>query len=163
MPVFFGTFESGLDSKRRVSIPAPFRNRIEADQQNGWEKSVALFASPDPDYPTVFGCTFSLIEAMPRVQVRLASESVDIRRTASKILRAVQEHKIDDTGRIVMNAKLVAAAQLGKKVFFHGQGQFFEVWPTEDVDDYFEAEEASLARRVLMLMTEIADSEGGAA
>ncbi|MCA8929072.1 MAG: hypothetical protein KDC18_13465 [Alphaproteobacteria bacterium] len=160
MPVFYGTFESGLDAKRRVSIPAPFRNRIESDPDAGREKMIALFASPEADYPTVFGCTFSMVEVLPQVQVKLASESVDIRRAASKIFRSILEHKIDDTGRIVLNPKLVAAANLEKKVFFHGQGHFFEIWPTEDVDEYFEAEERSLARRILMLMTEQAASEG---
>jgi len=160
MPVFYGTIESGLDTKRRVSIPAPFRNRIESDPDASRDKLIALFASPEPDYPTIFGCTFSLIDALPQVQVRLSGESVEIRRTASKIFRSIVEHKIDDTGRIVLNTKLVAAANLKKKAFFHGQGHFFEIWPTEDVDDYFEAEEASLTRRILMLMTEQAASGG---
>jgi len=160
MPVFYGTFESGLDGKRRVSIPASFRNRIESDPDSGREKMIALFPSPEPDYPTVFGCTFSMVEMLPQVQVKLAGESVDIRRTASKIFRSILEHRIDDTGRIVLNSKLVTAAHLEKKVYFHGQGHFFEIWPTEDVDDYFEAEEASLTRRILMLMTEQAASAG---
>ncbi len=160
MPVFYGTFESGLDTKRRVSIPAPFRNRIESDPESGRDRMVALFASPEPDYPTVFGCTFSMVAVLPQVQVKLAGESVEIRKTASKIFRSILEHKIDDTGRIVLNAKLVDAASLEKKVFFHGQGHFFEIWPMEDVDDYFEAEEASLARRILMLMTEEASAGG---
>lgn len=160
MPVFYGTFESGLDKKRRVSIPASFRNRIESDPESGRDKSIALFPSPEPDYPTVFGCPFSLVEMLPQVQVKLTGESVEIRRTASKIFRSIMEHKIDDTGRIVLNARLVDVARLERQVFFHGQGHFFEIWPTADVDDFFEAEEASLARRILMLMTEEASAGG---
>jgi MraZ protein len=160
MPVFYGTIESGLDAKRRVSIPAPFRNRIESDPDASRDKLIALFASPELDYPTIFGCTFSLIDALPQVQVKLNGESVEIRRTASKIFRSIIEHKIDETGRIVLNSKLVVAANLEKKAVFHGQGHFFEIWPTEDVDDFFEAEEASLTRRILMLMTEQAASGG---
>lgn len=160
MPVFYGTFESGLDTKRRVSIPAPFRNRIESDPESGREKMIALFASPEPDYPTIFGCTFSLLAVLPKVQAQLTHESVEIRKTASKIFRSIIEHRIDDTGRIVLNSKLADAFGLEKKVYFHGQGQFFEIWPMEDVDDYFEAEEASLVRRVMMMMTEEASTAG---
>lgn len=160
MPVFYGTFESGLDTKRRVSIPAPFRNRIENDPESGREKMIALFASPEPDYPTIFGCTFSLVAVLPKVQAQLSGESVETRKTASKIFRSIVEHRIDDTGRIVLNSKLADAFDLKKKVYFHGQGHFFEIWPLEDVDDYFEAEEASLARRVLMMMTEEASAAG---
>lgn len=160
MPVFYGTFESGLDTKRRVSIPAPFRNRIESDPESGREKMIALFASPEPEYPAIFGCTFSLLAVLPKVQAQLAHESVEIRKAASKILRSIIEHRIDDTGRIVLSAKLAEEFDLKKKVYFHGQGQFFEIWPIEDVDDYFEAEEASRVRRVLMMMTEEASAAG---
>ena len=154
MSVFYGTYDSSLDTKRRVSIPAPFRNRIDTDPESGRDKQVALFFSPEPDYPTIFGCTFSMLDALTHVQARLEDKPKGIRRVASKIFRTIVEHKIDNTGRIVLDKKLIYAANIEKKVFFHGQGHFFEIWPIEDTDDYFEAEEQSLSRLILMKMTE---------
>jgi DNA-binding transcriptional regulator/RsmH inhibitor MraZ len=161
MSIFYGTFESGMDTKRRVSIPAQFRHRIDSDPESGREKSIALFASPEPAYPAVFGCTFSLLSTLPLVQVGLAEHHPEARKLASRILRTTLEHKIDNTGRIVLNQKLVSAANLSGKVFFHGQGDFFEIWPLEDIDGHFDEDEARLTRLVFMRMTE--EAKRGAA
>ena len=151
--IFYGTFESGMDAKRRVSIPAQFRNRIDSDPESGREKSIALFASPEPAYPTIFGCTFSLLETLPLVQVAL-EKNPPARKIASRILRTTLEHNIDNTGRIVLNQKLVAAAGLEKKIYFHGQGDFFEIWPLEDIEDHYDEDDAKLTRAVFLKMTE---------
>jgi division/cell wall cluster transcriptional repressor MraZ len=158
--IFYGTFESGMDGKRRVSIPAQFRNRIDSDPESGREKSIALFASPEPAYPTIFGCTFSLLSTLPYVQVALA-ENPEARKVSSRIFRTILEHKIDNTGRIVLNQKLVAAANLDKKIYFHGQGDFFEIWPLEDIDGHFDEDQARLTRFVFLKMTE--EAKRGAA
>lgn len=151
--------ESGLDSKRRVSVPPAIRNRIETEPDHSGGRSLALFVSPDVDYPTVFGCTYDMLDHLTRVHVKLSGENADLRRAASKIFRSIKEHKIDDTGRIVLKQELVDAAGLEKKVFFHGWGNFFELWPDEDVGDYFEAEEASLGRELLLRMSALAEGE----
>jgi MraZ protein len=166
--IFYGTFESGMDAKRRVSIPAQFRNRIDSDPDSGREKTIALFASPEPDYPTVFGCTFSLLETLPYVQVALEAENPEARKVSSRIFRTILEHKIDNTGRIVLNQKLVSAANLDKKIYFHGQGDFFEIWPLEDIDGHYDEDQARLTRYVFLKMTEemkrrsVANGSGGA-
>ena len=153
MSIFYGTFEGGLDGKRRVSVPAQFRNRIDNDPSGGRDKSVALFASPEAAYPTVFACTFSFLETLPMVQVELAEINPAARKIASRIVRTVHEHKIDNTGRIVLHQKLVDAASLSGKIYFHGQGDFFEIWPFEDVEEHFDEDQAELTRLVLLKMT----------
>jgi DNA-binding transcriptional regulator/RsmH inhibitor MraZ len=160
---FYGTFDSGLDSKRRVSIPAQFRNRIDSDPESGREKTIALFASPEPAYPTVFGCTFSLLEGLPFVQTVLAEENSSARKIASRIMRTILEHKIDNTGRIVLHQKLVTAADLGGKIFFHGQGDFFEIWPMENIENHYDEDDASLTRLVFMRMIAEAKAASSAA
>ena len=53
----------------------------------------------------------------------------------------------------MLHLPIFDAASLSGKIYFHGQGDFFEIWPFEDVEEHFDEDQAELTRLVLLKMT----------
>ncbi len=118
--MFLSSFESGVDVKKRVSIPASFRKAL------GGEDSVFLW--PSLDKPCLEGGGMALVGKFQRAISKL--KPLDPRREAlaTSIFGQGRYAKFDEGGRIVLEADLLAHAKIDDKARFVGLGDRFQIW-----------------------------------
>ena len=119
--MFVSTFETSLDSKGRVSVPAPFRHALEG--------GVRIFLYPALDgSPCLEGGGDALMQQNQATLLRMSPTStarkVFLNRTVSKAV----ELKLDDTGRIKIPEKHLGMAGIGKDLVFVGAMDRFYLW-----------------------------------
>ena len=130
---FRGESHNKVDGKGRVSIPAPFRRVIEAGDPNHPE-------NPAPELVIVYGdhrrkyLECYTIEAIEEVDTKI--DALPRGSEARKMLQRLfhgQSHptSIDDTGRLVLPAKLRAKIGLESEAFFIAAGDTFQIWKPE--------------------------------
>jgi len=134
---FRGEGNHKVDAKGRVSIPALFRRVIEAGDPN-WTSGKA------PELVIVYGdhrrkfleCyTMEAIEEVDDQIAALPRGSV-----GRKILQNMFNGQsfpttVDDTGRLVLPAKLRRKIGLEKEAFFIAAGDTFQIWKPETYED----------------------------
>ena len=100
--MFLSSFESSVDVKKRVSIPAPFRKSL------GGRDSVYLWESLDK--PCIEGCGQALVDHFEASISDL--DLMDKRRfaLATTILGDLVHARLDDGGRITMDSALMSFA-----------------------------------------------------
>ncbi|MBK45668.1 MAG: transcriptional regulator MraZ [Roseovarius sp.] len=131
--VFRGESTHKVDAKGRVSIPALFRRVIEACDPN-WS------AGQQPELIIVYGdhrrdfLECYTIEAMQEVDekiARLPRGSKERRYLEHMFQGQSLPTSVDDTGRIVLPAKLRKKLDLGDEAFFIAAGDTFQIWKPE--------------------------------
>lgn len=144
---FIGESLHKLDGKGRVSVPADFRRVLEAADPK-WADGL------NPNVIIVYGDVrrnffecFS-VESYKDVQNRILKlPRGSKRRKAMQRLYNTQAvaTTVDETGRLVLSAKLKDKLGLTDKVFFAGNGDTFEIWHPEtyhaEVQDGLEADD----------------------
>jgi MraZ protein len=118
--MFLSTVESSVDAKKRVSIPAAFRKAL------GGADSVFLW--PSLDKPCIEGAGLRLLEDFQASLDDL--HLMDQRRIAlaNYIMGEARQAKLDEGGRIVLDAELISTAGIGDKARFVGLGDRFQIW-----------------------------------
>ncbi len=118
--MFLSSFESGVDVKNRVSIPASFRKGL------GGEDSVFLW--PSLDKPCLEGGGMSLVGKFQRAISRL--KPLDPRREAlaTSIFGQGRYTRFDESGRIVLEADQLTHARIEDRARFVGLGDRFQIW-----------------------------------
>lgn len=118
--MFLSSYESSVDVKKRVSIPAPFRKSL------GGQDSVFLW--PSLDKPCLEGGGMALVRRFQRAISRL--KPLDPRRNAleTSIFGQGRFAKFDEGGRIVLEADQLSYAGIGDKARFVGLGDRFQIW-----------------------------------
>ena len=130
---FRGESQHKVDTKGRVSIPALFRRVIEAGDPN-WTDGL------HPELVIVYGdhrrkfleCyTMEAIEEVDRKIDALPRGSVE--RQMLEHLFNGQSHptSVDDTGRLVLPAKLRQKIELEGEAYFIASGDTFKIWKPE--------------------------------
>ncbi|MEM6636533.1 MAG: division/cell wall cluster transcriptional repressor MraZ [Pseudomonadota bacterium] len=138
---FRGESHHKVDTKGRVSIPASFRRVLEAGDPE-WTEGL------NPNLVIVYGdhrrtyLECYTIDAIAEVDAKI--EALPRGSQARKMLqRLFHGHSfptnVDETGRLVLPAKLRAKIALEAEAFFIGAGDTFQVWKPET----YEAEELS--------------------
>lgn len=122
--MFVSTYETSLDTKGRVSVPAPFRHEL------GGGTRVYLYPALDGS-PCLEGGGEKLMLENQKTLMRMSPNSmarkVFLNRTVSKAV----ELKLDDTGRIKIPEKHLGLAGIGKNLIFVGASDRFYVWEPE--------------------------------
>jgi MraZ protein len=118
--MFLSSFESSVDAKKRVSIPASFRKSL------GGEESVYLW--PSLDKPCIEGCGQKLVDGYDASISDL--DLMDPRRyaLATTFFSEMRDAKLDEGGRIVLDPELAAHAGITGKARFVGLGDRFQIW-----------------------------------
>jgi MraZ protein len=118
--MFLSTHESGIDGKKRVSIPASFRKAL------GGEDSVFLW--PSLDKPCLEGGGAALVSRFQRAIGRL--KPLDPRREALSyaIFGRGRHCRFDDGGRIVLDNDFLEFASITERARFVGLGDRFQIW-----------------------------------
>ncbi len=120
MDLFLSTFETKIDAKGRVSIPARFRSLLERKNED-----LILFTSPGDKF--IQGCGNQYIERLWEANLNLDQFS-DEANYIQDILSDSIQFKLDSEGRINLTDKLLEHADLSSKVLFSGRGETFQIW-----------------------------------
>jgi MraZ protein len=121
MTAFFGTYTNKIDSKGRLSVPAPFRAVIQARGRT----SVAIH--PSLFEPCLEGAGYDRFEKLlSGVADGFVSTAGD--EAAELIMEDLRELPFDGEGRIVLPAEFIAKASLRDQASFVGRGWKFQIW-----------------------------------
>ncbi len=132
--MFRGRYEHSIDGKGRTSVPARFRDELEA----AGERRIVITSALDPclvAYPMAEWTAF---------EERLA-QLPQFDRAVQKLKRiyvsGAVECEIDDSGRILVPPTLREHASLKKDVLWAGAGKYAELWDKEAWRRTFETTE----------------------
>jgi len=131
--VFIGEHENKIDNKFRLSIPADFRRLLEEGDPK-WEPG------KNPTMAIVYGD-----ERRNFLEVFTVSDLLKVLRTVTKMPRGsarraalqklyatqVQTATLDETGRIVLSAKLREKLGIDGLAAIIGAGETFQIWKPE--------------------------------
>jgi MraZ protein len=121
MTAFFGTYTNKIDSKGRLSVPAPFRAVMQARGRT----SVAIH--PSLFEPCLEGAGYDRFEKLlSGVADTFVSAAGD--EAAELIMEDLRELPFDGEGRIVLPAEFIAKASLKDQATFVGRGWKFQIW-----------------------------------
>ena len=133
---FRGESDHKVDAKGRVSIPASFRRVIEAADPDWTEglppRIIIVYGGDTRSYLEGF-----TVEAMDEVDDKISLHPRgSAKRKAMERLYSAQsiETVVDDTGRIVLPAKLRDKIGLDGMARFVSSGDTFEIWKPEAYD-----------------------------
>jgi len=134
-PRFRGESRHKVDGKGRVSIPATFRRVLEAGDPDwsGGENPNFVMVYGNPAYNFIECYTIAEIE---RIEDRIdAMEHGDERDALEEIYSAnVVNATVDDTGRIVLPAKLRERFGIGGEAALVASLNTFRIWDAEQYD-----------------------------
>lgn len=134
--IFRGESLHKVDGKGRVSIPALFRRVIEASDPN-WTDSL------NPELIIVYGdhrrryLECYTIEAMQEVDDKinaLPRGSMERKMLQRMFHGQSFPTSVDETGRLVLPAKLRKKIELEDEAFFIAAGDTFQIWKPETYD-----------------------------
>ncbi len=130
---FRGESHHKVDAKGRVSIPALFRRVIEASDPN-WTDGL------NPELIIVYGDhRRNYLECYTMEAIAEVDSKIDALPRGSQERRMLQRlfhgqsfpTTVDDTGRLVLPAKLRAKIGLEGEAFFIAAGDTFQIWKPE--------------------------------
>lgn len=127
--MFVSTYESAIDAKGRVSIPASFRAAL------GGGSRIFLWPSLDGS-----GCLEGGGEALMAMYratlIRLPPLSTERKALVNGIFTRSADLKMDDTGRIKLTDELCELAGLDGRATFAGNIDSFQIWNPDRYADY---------------------------
>jgi len=152
--MFLSSFESVVDVKKRVSIPASFRKALSGED--------AVFLWPSIEKPCLEGGGAELVRQFQKAISRL--RPLDPRREALSfaIFGRGRSCRFDDGGRIVLEADLLHHAGVLDRARFVGLGDRFQIWSPERHQPRSD-ELLRLAAESGALLDPFGDAEPGAA
>ena len=136
---FRGESHHKVDSKGRVSIPASFRRVLEASDPN-WQPDrnpelVIVYGDQRRNYLECY--TIEAIEEVDAKIDRLPRGSMQRKMLQRMFHGQSFPTNVDETGRLVLPAKLRQKIDLEGEAFFIAAGDTFQIWKPET----YEAEE----------------------
>ncbi len=132
MDRFVSRFTNRLDTKGRVSIPAPFRAVLARDGFDG------LFAHPSLDAAAVDCGGHALVGEIDQLLARYAPYSEEHEFLSTALFGASEILKLDAEGRVILTETIKAYAGITQEVTFVGQGDKFQIWEPSRFHAHFE-------------------------
>ncbi|WP_370401869.1 division/cell wall cluster transcriptional repressor MraZ [Sulfitobacter sp. JB4-11] len=140
---FRGESHHKVDTKGRVSIPASFRRVLEAGDPN-WK------SGETPELVIVYGDhRRNYLECYTMQAIDEVDDKIDAMPRGSKERKMLQRlfhgqsfpTSVDETGRLVLPAKLRQKIDLEAEAFFIAAGDTFQIWKPETYDTVERAKE----------------------
>lgn len=143
MAGFVSHFVNRLDSKGRVSIPAPFRAVLARDGFEG------LYCIASPHAPAVDAGGNALVGEIETRLAGFAKLSADHDALAFALFGASETPKVDAEGRMMLSDMIREQAGITDEVAFVGLGYKFQLWEP----GRFRAHRAEAQKRALAMLT----------
>ena len=133
---FVGVASHSLDSKKRVFIPAKYRDDLGETFYitRKFDTYLSIYTSEDWDIYT---------EKLEKLPESIAAEVQDF------ILGGAQKCTMDSSGRIIIEDRLLKHARIDKNVVFVGAGKQIRVWAEELWNEREEKRDFAQMREVL--------------
>jgi len=131
--VFVSNYETSLDVKGRVSVPAPFRRVLETSSH------IYLYPALDGS-ACLEGGGEALMQQNQRLMMRMSPNSVARRVFMNRAFSKAIDLRCHETGRIRIPEKLLAHAQISKQMIFVGAMDRFQIWSP----DCYQAHDADM-------------------
>jgi MraZ protein len=129
--MFRGRYEHTIDAKGRTSVPARYRDVLEASG----ERRIVLTSALDP-------CLVAYTHAEWSAFEERLSKLPQFDRAVQKLKRiyvsGAVECEIDDVGRILVPPTLRDHAHLKKEALWAGAGRYAELWDKDQWTKHFE-------------------------
>jgi MraZ protein len=122
MDRFVSNFTLRLDSKGRVSIPAPFRSVLTRDGFEG------LYCYPTLDRPALDAGGQALLMEIEALIARFHPFSNERERFAAALYGTSEVLRMDGEGRVVLPEALKTHAGITEAIAFVGLGNKFQIW-----------------------------------
>lgn len=133
---FVGSFPHSLDAKKRVFIPAKYREELGAEFYitRKFDPYLSIYTAKDWE------------EFVDQISSLPESEAAELQ---EYLLGAAQKCVPDSNGRIILDEKLMQHASISKNVVFVGAGKQIKIW-AEEVWSQRESQRDPMAIRELM-------------
>ena len=133
---FVGVTSHSLDSKKRVFIPAKYRDDLGETFYitRKFDTYLSIYTSDDWDIYT---------EKLEKLPESIAAEVQDF------ILGGAQKCTMDSSGRIIIEDRLLRHAKIDKNLVFVGAGKQIRVWAEELWNEREEKRDFAQMREVL--------------
>ncbi|MEE8275481.1 MAG: division/cell wall cluster transcriptional repressor MraZ [Alphaproteobacteria bacterium] len=149
MALYLSTFINRIDSKGRVSVPAPFRAALVDELYNG----IVVFPSFSEIFNAVEACGMARMERLSAGVDRLNPFSDEHDDFASVIFGASVQLPFDGEGRVILPDHLRAHAAIDDQAAFVGRGATFQIWePGALIDFQAEAQNRVRAGRAMLAL-----------
>lgn len=135
--MFVSTYESAIDAKGRVSVPAPFRSAL------GGRSRIFLWPALDGSQ-CLEGGGEELMAMYRQTISRLPLQSRQRKALTLAIVSRSADLKMDDPGRVKIPEALLASVGISDKMVFVGALESFQIWSPEAYAEY----EADMAAAV---------------
>lgn len=145
MPLFLSTYANKVDKKGRISVPAPFRATLAAQEFQG----VVLFKATG--HPCLEGFDFATMDELSARldHFDLFSDQQDDLATA--IFAEAVQCPFDGEGRINVPMALLDYARISDSATFVGLGRKFQIWDSIQFDKRRADARANVIREGLTL------------
>ncbi len=152
---FHGYAMNAVDAKNRLSIPAAYRDTIEARSH---QRAVVL--APHESAPCLIGYDAAHSATLQgQIEARFAGDFGAARDQAARMaFGATEMLPYDDNGRIVLSPMLKDLGEIDRLVFFLALGSHFEVWNPDIL-----LQQPGIDPRLERIVRKLADAKGGKA
>lgn len=129
MAQFLGTHQSKLDSKGRVSVPAPFRAALRSlrEHDNGGTE-IAMVLRPSHQYPCIEAWPENAFHALTAELEQFNEISEEHEDLATTLFANAYPVESDKEGRVVLSDDLLKHAGITGPIAFMGIGSRFQIW-----------------------------------
>lgn len=133
MTLFLSTYTNKVDKKGRVSVPAPFRSALSAQEFQG----IIVFKSSRHDALEGFGMD-RMVDMSERLDEfdMFSNEQDDM---ASLIFGEARQLPFDGDGRIILPSDLAEFCGITDHAAFVGLGKKFQIWAPSRLEDRLQA------------------------
>ena len=135
MSLFLSSYENRLDTKGRISVPAPFR----ASCANGKFSGIVLYRSFTNN--CIEGMTMERMEQMANATDKMGVFDSELDDLTAMLFADARPLNFDVTGRVVIPTELLKHAGITETAVFVGRGNSFQIW---NPDAFRSAQEKSL-------------------
>jgi MraZ protein len=129
--MFRGRYEHTIDAKGRTSVPARYRDVLQA----AGERRIVLTSALDP---CLVAYTSTEWTAFEERLAKLPQFDRAVQKLKRIYVSGAVECEIDDVGRILVPPTLRDHARLKKDVLWAGAGRYAELWDKDEWTKHFE-------------------------
>ena len=137
MSLFLSSYENRLDTKGRISVPAPFRASLSSEKFAG----VVLYRSFTNN--CIEGLSMSRMEQLASATDKMGVFDGTLDDLSAMLFADARPLSFDVTGRIMIPADLLAHAGITDRAIFVGRGNSFQIW---NPDAFHRMQNDALAR-----------------